>query len=169
MRNKKYIILWLLLVMTLSGEGITAESIKSGTILGAVIDRENHPLPGATATLVHPDLSIPRTFITSEAGLIIFPSLPPEEGYRIQVEMPGFKTLLIPGIPVQLGKTTQLRIQMTVTTIAETITVPLDSQLIDMRSSGLQENVSREIMNDFPFQRQLDELIQSVSGGHYDK
>ena len=164
MRNKKNITLWLLLFIALFGEGIHAESIKSGTILGAVVDRENHPLPGATATLSHPDLPIPRTFITSEAGFVIFPSLPPENGYRIKVEMPGFKTLLIPGIPVHLGKTTQIRIRMVVTTIAETITVPLDSHLIDSRSSGLRAHVTQELVNAFPFQRQFPELIQSIPG-----
>ncbi|MCJ7681684.1 MAG: carboxypeptidase regulatory-like domain-containing protein, partial [Candidatus Aminicenantes bacterium] len=164
MRNKIIFILWLLLVIILSGGAAAAESPKSGSIIGAVVDKENHPLPGATATLFSPILPVARTFITSEAGLIIFPALPPGAAYRIRVEMPGFKTLLIPGIPVLLGKTTQIRVEMIVTIIAETITVSPDSRLIDTRSAGFQQHETREQVNAFPFQRSLDELIQSVPG-----
>lgn len=164
MRKNNNFILWLLLLMILTGGDAAAENPISGSIIGAVVDRENHPLPGATATLISPVLPVARTFITSEAGLIIFPSLPPNDGYRIRVEMPGFKTLLIPGIPVLLGKTTRVRIQMIVTTIAETITISPDVRLIDSRLSGFRQHALREQVDAFPFQRQMDELIQSMPG-----
>jgi hypothetical protein len=86
---------------------------RTGTVTGSIIDDEGNPLPGITVTIEGPNLMGSRTTVTSELGAYRFHELPPGT-YSIKAEMPGFATKIRRGIVVQVGRTINVNLTISV-------------------------------------------------------
>jgi len=135
----------------------------TGSIKGKITDTEGFPLPGAFIYVSSPDLLGIQTYITSDAGTIRFPSLPPGR-YQILVEMPGFKTVNIENIIVRVGKTTSIHVTMEMTNIEEEITLTVPTPIADVESAKIGFVLEKELLNNIPVTRNLSDLVDSVSG-----
>ncbi|MFC2157949.1 carboxypeptidase regulatory-like domain-containing protein [Acidobacteriota bacterium] len=153
----------LFLVCVLASVGF-AQGRQTGSIGGTVIDNENNPLPGATVSLSGPALLGFKSYVTSEAGKFRFPALSPGKDYVVKVEMPGFKTLTRPGLIVNVGRTTDIEIEMQITTIAEEVTVTAPSPVVDMQSSKTNVNYSAQFISSIPMNRDLYDIQNSIPG-----
>ncbi len=141
-----------------------AQGTQTGTITGKVIDNERNPLPGATVTLSGPALLGTKTYVTSEAGVFRFPALSPGKSYQVKVEMPGFKTITRPGLIVNVGRTTEILLQLDIATIAESIEVTAESPVVDVESSKVNINYSSEFLASIPMNRDLYDIQNSIPG-----
>jgi len=109
--------------------GITSASFaqgrQTGSISGTVSDEEGNLLPGVTVTLTGSGIMGNLTSFTGETGRFRFPSLIPGE-YEIKAEVAGFITAIRKGLRVQAGKTTDVHIIFTITTIEEQVIVAVE-------------------------------------------
>ena len=76
-------------------------------------------LPGVTVTLKGPATAGAPTTTTNEAGIYRFPNLAPGT-YQITAELTGFTSSTQTGIPVALGGTTEVGVQLKISTQQET-------------------------------------------------
>ena len=96
-------------------------------------------LPGVTVTLRGPAVQGTPTTVSNESGVYRFPNLAPGI-YEISVELPGFATKTQTGIPVALGATQEVPVQMTVSTQQETITVVAEAPVVDSATTEIATN-----------------------------
>ena len=136
----------------------------TGNLRGTVTDDTGAVLPGVTVTLRGRAVPGAPTSITNESGVFRFPNLPPGT-YDITVELAGFATSTQTGIPVALGGTADIPVQMKVSTQQETITVTAEAPVVDSASSQVATNYSREWVENAPVRRfTFFDLINAAPG-----
>jgi Carboxypeptidase regulatory-like domain len=124
----------------------------TGDIRGVVTDESGAVLPGVTVTLRGPAVQGAPTAVTNESGVYRFPNLAPGV-YEITTELAGFATKTQTGIPVALGATQEVPVQMSVSTQQETITVVAEAPVVDSASTQVATNYTREWVENIPVRR----------------
>lgn len=124
----------------------------TGNLRGVVTDESGAVLPGVTVTLRGRGVPGAPTSITNEQGIYRFPNLPPGT-YDITVELAGFATSTQTGIPIALGGTADVPVQMKVSTQQETITVTAEAPVVDSASTQVATNYTREWVENIPVRR----------------
>ncbi len=109
---------------------LAAAQVTTGDIRGVITDQSDAVLPGVTVTLRGRGVPGAPTTVTNESGVYRFPNLPPGS-YDITAELAGFTTSAQTGIPVSLGGTAEVNVQLRVSTQSETITVVADTPVVD--------------------------------------
>jgi hypothetical protein len=136
----------------------------TGDIRGVITDQSGAVLPGVTVTLKGRTVAGTPATVTNESGVYRFPNLPPGL-YDITVELSGFQTSTQTGVPVALGGTAELNVQMKVSTQSETITVVAESPVIDSTSTQVSTNYSHEWVENAPVRRfTFFDLINAAPG-----
>src|SRR5688572_6695823 len=115
-RKNLFIFLLFLTAGCVSGWGQTV----SGTLEGRVVDPSGRAVPGVSIVAIEEATKAERSTVTNDAGLYRLPFVPIGR-YTVTFSMPGFKTLVRPGIEIRLNNTTALDIQLELATRAETI------------------------------------------------
>ena len=161
--RKRFIKILFIIYLTLGLASFTAAQTLTGSLKGKITDTEGFPLPGAFIYVSSPNLLGIRTYITSDAGTIRFPSLPPGR-YKIIVEMPGFKTVNLENIMVRIGKTTTINITLEMTNIEEEITMRIPTPTADVESAKIALVMEKELLESIPLTRDFSSLINSLSG-----
>ncbi|HEU5181188.1 MAG TPA: carboxypeptidase regulatory-like domain-containing protein, partial [Candidatus Polarisedimenticolia bacterium] len=88
------IVMVLAAVFALSALQHAGAAVPRAAIRGRVVDRDGHPLPGATVELRFPgESSAPRMCLTDSLGGFRFPDLAGGPGYRLKVSFPSYQTL----------------------------------------------------------------------------
>src|SRR5688572_19464824 len=124
----------------------------TGDIRGVITDESGAILPGVTVTLRGRTVPGAPTTVTNEAGIYRFPNLPPGT-YDIKAELQGFATSEQTGIPLSLGGTAELNVQLKVSKLAETVTVVADTPVVDSSTTQVNTNYSREWIENAPVRR----------------
>lgn len=124
----------------------------TGNLRGVVTDESGAVLPGVTVTLRGRGVPGAPTSITNEQGVYRFPNLAPGT-YDITVELAGFATSTQTGIPIALGGTADVPVQMKVSTQQETITVTAEAPVVDSASTQVATNYTREWVENIPVRR----------------
>ena len=107
---------------------------QEATIIGTVTDATGAVLPGVTVTAVHEATGNRFTSVTDALGKY---QIPARIGtYQITAELRGFTTVERTGVTLLVGQTVAINMQMTVSTVSETVTVTGESPLIDISSSA---------------------------------
>jgi hypothetical protein len=136
----------------------------TGDIRGVVTDDSGAVLPGVTVTLRGSAVPGAPTTVTNESGVYRFPNLPPGS-YEITAELSGFSTNTQTGIPVSLGGTAEINVQMKVSSLAETITVTAEAPVVDSTSTQVATNYSREWVENAPVRRfTFFDLVNAAPG-----
>lgn len=152
---KKFPKLILFIILSAAISSTALAQTKTGTIRGAVNDDQGNPLPGATVVINSPammarDVSV----ITGPRGGYRFPALRPGT-YELKVEIPGFSTIIRPGIDVSLHQTVSINITLKPSPIAETITVTAPSPAVDTKSTNVGQSFKAEYFDQIPNARDL--------------
>ena len=121
----------------------------TGDIRGVITDQSGAVLPGVTVTLRGPGRRRGADDRDQRAGIYRFPNLPPGT-YDITAELAGFTTSAQTGIPVALGGTAEVNVQLKVSTQSETITVVAESPVVDSTTTQVSTNYSREWIENAP-------------------
>ena len=114
---------WLLVaaaLLVMPAMGMAQEATLSGT----VTDATGGVLPGVTITAVHEATGNTFVGVTDERGIYRIPAR--VGGYRLTAELSGFTTVNRGGVNLLIGQTAAVNLQMTVTGVAETVTVTGD-------------------------------------------
>ncbi|MEZ5416766.1 MAG: TonB-dependent receptor [Vicinamibacterales bacterium] len=158
-------LIWMVAVVALVAAPLAGWAQQTtGNLRGTVTDESGAVLPGVTITLRGRNVPGAPTTVTNEQGIFRFPNLPPGS-YDITVELAGFATSTQTGIPVSLGGTADIPVQMKLSTQQETITVTAEAPVVDSTSAQVATNYGREWVENAPVRRfTFFDLINAAPG-----
>src|SRR5688572_14930769 len=137
---------------------------QEGSLLGSVVDGTKSALPGATITATLIDTGRVTSTVSDERGEYRLRGLTAGR-YKVQAELAGFSTVIIPDIELLVGQNRSVPFQMQVASLSETLTVTAESPLVDISSTQVAGNVDRRQMEELPLQgRNWMELAMQVKG-----
>lgn len=121
---------------------------QEATLTGAVTDSSGAVLPGVTVTAVNEATGNTFTVVTDDRGLY---RLPVRVGsYRISVELQGFATVTRSGVQLLIGQSAAVNLQMSPSTVQETVTITAEAPLLTISSSSLGGNVDPQQVQELP-------------------
>jgi hypothetical protein len=120
-----------------------------GSLRGYVKDQQGGILPGVTVTATSPVLQAPVVSVTDSAGYYRLLNLPPGT-YLVTAELAGFAAYRREGIVMRAGTTFSVDIEMTVGTLAETITVSGESPMLEVGRPTSIMNIDGELLRAAP-------------------
>ena len=134
--------------------------VQTGSILVRVTDEQGGAVPGVLITLSSPVL-VAGTMggVTDVGGVNRFPSLPPGT-YSVKLDLQGFRSVIRENVQVIVGQTVPLDMQLSVATVAETVTVTGASPVVDTTSANTSVNLSEQLLQATPGGRDIWSLVE---------
>src|SRR3954469_14116463 len=124
-----------------------ASYAQDATLTGTVKDTSGGVLPGVTITALHEATGNTFVAVTDSVGAF---RLPVRTGtYRLTVELPGFATIMR-SVTLLLGQIAAVDLQLSPSTVQESVTVTGEAPLIDTQSSVLAGNIDPKQMQELP-------------------
>src|SRR5260370_15954061 len=121
----------------------------NGTISGIVHDPTDRPIPDAEIIIVNDLTNIQYQTQTSDEGIYVVTNLPPGP-YRIQVTKRGFKTLIKPGLILNVQDALSVSITLPLGAVAEVVTVQGGAPLINTTDASVSTVVDRQFAENLP-------------------
>jgi hypothetical protein len=138
---------WLIFVcafLALPAMGYAQEAVLTGTIT----DSTGGVLPGVTVVAVHEATGNRFEGVTDGSGIYRIPAR--VGSYRVTAELQGFTTVARPGVQVLVGQTANVNMQMSPSTLQETVTVTAEAPLLDVTTSNIGGNVDPSQVQELP-------------------
>ena len=137
---------------------------QEASVIGTVTDETKAVLPGANITATNLETGGQSVAVSGQNGEYRILQLPPGK-YKIQAELSGFTTVVIPSVELLVGQNATVPFVMKLAQVTETLTVTGESPLVDTASSQVAGNVDRRQMESLPLQgRNWMELSKLVKG-----
>ena len=112
----------LLLLLFASVFAVAQSQLGSGAISGRVTDPSGRAVANASVAILNPASGFNRATLTNQQGDFSAPVLPPGS-YTVRAEAEGFRALEQTGVLVSVGATATLRLELTLGSISEVVTV----------------------------------------------
>jgi Carboxypeptidase regulatory-like domain/TonB dependent receptor len=136
----------------------------NGTISGIVHDPSDRPIPDAEIIIVNDLTNIQYQTRTSDEGIYVVGDLPPGS-YRIQVTKRGFKTLIKPGLILNVQNALSVSITLPLGAVTEVVTVQGGAPLINTTDASVSTVVDRQFAENLPMNgRSFQTLIYLTPG-----
>ncbi len=133
-------------------------------ITGRITDKTGGVIQGADITVANVDTGVKKTTISNEEGYYTVPLLPPG-GYRITVQMPGFKPITRFGIKLDVEQVSRLDFVLEVGEVTETIEVSAAAPLIESETSTLGNVRTQKAISELPVNsRNFTHLVHLTAG-----
>ena len=161
-RARSFAALGFLVLFTLAPATMAAQEMR-GRITGVITDNTGAVLPGVAVTVVGPAILQPQTTVSGGDGTYRYPALPPGL-YDITFELAGFQTLKREGIRLGLNQTLTVDSQLQLSSLQETVTITGDSPVIDVKSTTVGTNFSKELLEDIPNARDIWAAMAQAPG-----
>lgn len=138
-----------LLIGLVLSSSLAMAQVASGSLSGTVTDVNGASVPGAKLVATGGQTGVKIEATSSEAGLYVFPSLPPS-GYTLAVEKAGFKKLTRTGIAIRQAQRLDLNVTLEVGDVQQSIEVTADQPLLETSTSDKSAAFSPKFMNEVP-------------------
>ena len=143
---KRVLLLLCLTIVALPAVGYAQDAVLTGT----VTDATGGVLPGVTVTAVNEATGNTFVGVTDGTGNYRIPAR--VGAYRITAELSGFTTVQRTGVQLLVGQTIGVDLQMSPSTIQETVTVTAEAPLIEVNTSSLGGNIDPAQVQELPVQ-----------------
>ena len=121
---------------------------QEATLTGTVADSTGGVLPGVTVTAVLEATGNRFESVTDERGVF---RMPVRVGlYQLTAALQGFTSLTQAGVQLLAGQTVTLSLQMSPSTVQETVTVTAESPLLEVATSSLGGNIDPQQVQEMP-------------------
>ena len=121
---------------------------QDAAITGTITDATGGVLPGVTVTAVNDASGNTYEAVTDARGVF---RMPARIGtYRLTASLAGFAEATRTGLPVAVGQTVTLNLQMAPSGVQENVTVTGEAPLIDVSTSSLGTNITDAQMQELP-------------------
>ena len=121
---------------------------QEATVTGTITDTTGGVLPGVTVTAVNEATGFTLEAVSDERGVF---RMPARIGtYRLSAALAGFTDATRTGVPVSVGQTVTINLQLAPSGLTESVTVTAESSLIDVTTSSLGSNISQAQMEELP-------------------
>ncbi len=159
----RFVLASIMIVATLAlAGGAWADGTQTGSIGGTVKDSAGGPLPGAQVTAKSVKGGFSRDAVTSSNGSYQIRLLPIGE-YNVIVALSGFGKVTTT-VTVETEKNTQFNAALTMSTIAETVTVSAELPVIDKTQTNTQTTVDSKFTQKLAVGRSYQSLLQLAPG-----
>ncbi len=163
MNSKHLLLVVLALAISFSTTKIAAQSLTTGSIIGAVTDPSNALIPKAQVTLKDNSKGTTQGTNTNSSGLYQFALLAPSS-YTVTVSAAGFQ-VVNRTTNVDLGQATILNFQMTVGSANMAITVTEAAPLVQIDNGNLASTINETQVSQMPNPgNDLTYLVQTTPG-----
>src|SRR5688500_9229557 len=105
---------------------------QEAVFTGTVTDSTGAVLPGVTVTAVHEATGNRFVAVTDERGAYRIPAR--VGGYQVIAELQGFTSVSRTGLQLLVGQTAAIDLQMSPSTVQETVTVTAEAPLLNVSS-----------------------------------
>jgi hypothetical protein len=129
---------------------LAAAQSLTGTISGKVTDQQGGVLPGVTVSLLSKTGT--QTQVSDANGDFRFVGLNPGE-YEVRCDLQGFKPKAESGIVLGISRTVDLRVQMVVGGLSETVDVTANAVSIDTTTTATDNTVNKNLLFSMPISR----------------
>jgi hypothetical protein len=155
----KYLSALHLLLLILCATTFALAQSTDATISGVVVDPVGKVIPDAAIEIVNDATGVHYSSATNGAGIYTVTILPPGE-YRVQVSKVGFKTLIKPGIILNLQSAVALNFTLPLGAASETVTVDAGATQINTADGSVSTVIDRKFVENMPLNgRSFQNLI----------
>ncbi len=136
----------------------------AGNVNGRITDAQGAAVPGVSITAAQASTGFVRTVTSDAEGVYRLTALPVGI-YELKVELSGFRTVVRPGIIVNVSQTIDVNFQIEVAAVEESITVTAESPLIQVSTSAVGGVVDIGRIESLPLNgRQFANLAATIPG-----
>jgi hypothetical protein len=121
----------------------------SGSMSGTLMDANGAVIPGGKIVATHVPTGRDFPAQTTEAGIYVFPNLPPGP-YTVTVEHPGFKKLVRTGIEIRIGQRQDLDLKLEVGDVQQKIEVTAAAPLLETSQAERGQVISNQVLYSLP-------------------
>ena len=141
------------------GAGGSAQT-NTGEIGSVVVDTSGAVLPGATVVAIHPASGFTIERVTDAEGRVFLPALPTGV-WEVTAALPGFRRATQTGITLELGRTLQLELTLSLGAITEEVTVEITVPLLQVTTAEISDVIETRKVEEMPLNgRQFLQLAQ---------
>jgi hypothetical protein len=160
--EKRYV--WLLCLIVLLSAGRVAAQSTNAAITGRVTDPEKAVIAGARVSAINTETSLRYEGTSNNTGSYVISNLPPGP-YRVEVERPGFKTVVETGVVLHVQDAVELNYEMALGAVSESVTVTADRNNINTTDGTVSTVVDQTFVADIPLNgRSLQSLFTLAPG-----
>jgi hypothetical protein len=164
--TKRFVPLAIAVIGLLSAGSVSvnAQNNQTGTIHGVVTDQSSAAMPGVSIMLTSPALIVSQLVVTDAAGNYHFEQLPVGV-YKVVFDLSGFRQYIRENIQITASFSAELKVQMSIGTVEESITVSGASPVVDTTSTVVSTSVGAETLaNQLPATRTMQEMVSIAPG-----
>src|SRR5258707_7233252 len=125
------------------------QTANTGAIAGTVSDPSGALVAGAAVVVKNQATQEERDLTTDAEGNFSVPFLTPGN-YDLTVRAPGFEPLVLKSVQVQITEVSRLKIQLTIRSAKEKITVNAKPPLLQAENATLGRVIDQETVVDLP-------------------
>ncbi|WP_260706568.1 TonB-dependent receptor [Edaphobacter flagellatus] len=136
----------------------------NATISGQVADPTDQVIPDADVQILNEATGVQYVNKTNNSGVYTLSVLPPGQ-YRVQVSKIGFKTIVTPGVVLNVQSAVALNFTLPIGAASETVTVEAGSALLNTTDASVSTVVDRKFVENMPLNgRSFQDLISMTPG-----
>src|SRR6185503_19398828 len=138
--------------------------VQTGSILIRATDDQGAAVPGATIAITSSILPQGYNGVTDTSGLYRIPGLAAGT-YTVTTSLPGFRTVVRDGVVLVQGQTITLDIKLSVSTVAETVTVTGQTPVVDTQTVGSNTSISKQLLDETPGGKDIWYMLEYKAPG----
>jgi hypothetical protein len=161
MPTMRFLLRLLLLLLVLPT--MAHASVTKGEVKGTVLDEGGLSVPGVLITVSSDNLMGVRQIETGAEGRFRFIELPPGV-YVVKAEMAGFTTHKNTNVPVNIGRTATVNIELRLAVAGLEIVVEDTASVIDTESGNRGSVLTKEFLARIPAGRSYQSAVQLAAG-----
>ncbi len=139
----------LCLIVAFCFSGVLQAQTTNASLTGRVTDPTKGVVPGAKITLTNTRTTVHYDGTTNDTGSYYVTNLLPGT-YRMEVEKPGFTTVLKPEIVLHVQDVLEINFEMAVGSLAESVTVEAGAPTVQLTSSTISAVVNSTTVQELP-------------------
>jgi hypothetical protein len=164
MRLRSIGVILLGLLLTSVGTG-WAQVSTTGSIQVVLEDPQGGRLPGVTVSASANDVVTTRQAVSDAEGVASLEALAPSANYTVRASLSGFRDMERTNILVRSGQVTTLRVQLTLSTVTETVTVQgQTTPVVDVTRAVSGTDITLQLTESLPTGRSYQSYLQLVPG-----
>ena len=133
-------------------------------INGVVKDPTGAVLPGVDVTATQTDTNISRQTVSDERGNFVLPNLPVGP-YKVEVQLPGFRTFVQTGIQLGVNQNPNLNVILEVGQVTQEVEVQANVTMVETRNLGVRQVIENVQIVELPLQSRTAMDLITLQGG----
>jgi carboxypeptidase family protein len=126
-----------------------AQAGSTAQITGTVKDASGGVLPGVEVTATQTATGLKRTTISDAAGAYTLPNLPVGP-YRLDANLPGFKSYSRTGLVLQVNDNPVIDVELSLGAVEESVQVQAAAPLVETRNIGIGQVIENKRILELP-------------------